>query len=309
MASIFLNLAFSDKRLREACSSAAATLWGKPMTDDTGAHVEDSGEDNSDDNSDDDEDEIFIFQPPFPARPRLDPDSPLAQHREVILETATQRFSEFKLGKPQLSQRPKNLPCPFYANDPRRHRECLRLDLQRPVDLKRHLWTSHRQLQHGCPICGSAFDTATACDVHIRQRECKQRVEVPRPEGLSDAQLYQLAEATCEEEVDENYKAGKSTKSEQASWKAEWTAIWNIALPRDTTSPGYPDDLNNTTMDELELLRGFWRRQGREITAGLLAERGVDVTTMGSPKGRRDIRALQASILDAMVEHVLASMG
>jgi len=320
MTSMAINLAFSDKMSREAENLQAITLWDNPPMDDTGPHSDGSGDDGSDDD-DDDDDEIFIFQPPFPAQPRLDPDCPLAQYRGDILETATQRFSEFKFGKPQLTERRKplprpSLPCPFYASDPRRHRACLRYDLQRPIDLKRHLWTSHRQPQHSCPVCGSAFDTATACDAHIRPRECKRRVVVPRAEGLSDAQIYQLAEATREDEENEEDKDGKNAANNQdreannnTSLKSEWTAIWAIVFPRDAPPPRRPDGLNNTTMNELTLLREFWNRQGREITAGLLAERRVYDTTMGSQKGSRDIRALQASVLDAMVEEVLASLG
>jgi len=332
IASMAMKLVISDeKMLKELRISQATTPWDDgSQTDDTDPYPEDSDSDSDSDESNDDENYGYIFQPPFPPPPRLHSGSLLAPYQEEILEAATQHFLA------QLNEEPmsgnddehvntylqRSLPCPFYVSNPSRHRPCLHHDLQRPIDVKRHLCTSHRQSQCYCPICRGAFATALACDAHIRRRECQKRREavpmVEEEEGLSDAQIYQLAEMDCDDIQEEdgvkndttapnyNQRQDRSQQNKQARRRTEWTSIWSIVFPREVP-PSQPPQ-SDKTMRELATLREFWDTRGLQITVDFLAEKGVYDIAMSSRQGRRNLRALRALVLDRMVEDMLASL-
>ena len=328
IASMAMKLVISDeKMLKELRISQATTLRDDgSQTDDTDPYREDSDSDHSND----DDNGGYIFQPPFPPPPRLQSESLLAPYQEEILEAATQHFLA-QLGEKQSTDNndehdntylQRSLPCPFYVSNPSRHRPCLRHDLQRPIDVKRHLCTSHRQSQCYCPICSGAFATAVACDAHIRRRECQKRREVvpmvEEEEGLSDAQVYQLAEMDCDDIQDEDDAKNDTTapnynpcqdhgqQNKQARRRSEWTSICSIVFPRG--APPLQPPQSDKTMRELAMLREFWDTQGLQITVDFLAEKGVYDITMSSRQGRWDLRALRASVLERMVEDILASL-
>ncbi|KAK0643214.1 hypothetical protein B0T16DRAFT_415518 [Cercophora newfieldiana] len=339
VASMAIHLTFSAKTTRERHNLQETTPGGDigPQKDNSYAQLMDSGsdDDDSDDDDDDYDDEILIFRAPSPAQLNLDADSRLARYRRDILRVAMPRFYEFRLQV--LGQKitrmsalqPCSLPCPFYARNPCQHRACLRHNLQRPIDVKRHLWTSHRQ-RHGyeCPMCGNTFETGTACDAHIWQRGCTPGPVVShmeREEGLSAAQVYQLVDLDEKEECEgedsedddedatediqgqyqDQHDNTRQTEYQANSSKSEWTAIWAVVFPEEVPPRGPEHD---TIMKELALLREFWTRHGRGITAGVLAERGVYDNTMASRKGTRDFKALQASVLEAMIDETLEKL-
>jgi hypothetical protein len=141
---------------------------------------------------------------------------------------------------------------------------------------------------------------------------------VEEEEGLSDAQIYQLAEMDCDDIQDEddvkndtaapNYNQGQDhgQQHKQARRRSEWASIWSIVFPREAP-PSQPPQ-SDKTMRELAMLRDFWNTQGLHITTDLLTEKGVCDIAMSSRQGRRDLRALRASVLDRMVEDMLASL-
>ncbi|KAK1753965.1 hypothetical protein QBC47DRAFT_403362 [Echria macrotheca] len=345
-----INPSFSEKQPREEPRSDG--LQETPRDD------SDFDSTDSEDN-DDDDDETFMFRPPSPYRPPLDPCCFLARYREPKLKAAIQGFSEFKslasqvqdsacikthafrhqptftkpsclaattaTAPPTHSPSPSSLlPCPFYVHNPHRYIACLHHNLQRPIDVKRHLWTSHRLARpYKCPTCGGAFEKEAACDAHIRQRACTNPTKaVPRMEhedGLSATQIYQLVQLGEEEEeqedmasisdgVDDEEEAEDQNYNpeEEDDVRSEWAAIWHVVFPDEMP----PEDLeNDNAMKEVALLREFWRKHGRELIAGSGDDRWVYDSSMQTKKGRRDVEALLASVLEGMIEDVLASLS
>ncbi|KAH8755047.1 hypothetical protein F5883DRAFT_571781 [Diaporthe sp. PMI_573] len=112
----------------------------------------------------------------------------------------------------------RTLSCPFYLHDRRRHRDCLKsaAGLRNIKDVKQHLWHAHRQPPY-CSICHSIFRTSVECDEHMRARSprCKRESRQPTPEGISEAQVLQLA------------KRPKSAQPDESTW----FSIWEVLFP------------------------------------------------------------------------------
>lgn len=112
----------------------------------------------------------------------------------------------------------RTLSCPFYLHDRRRHRDCLKsaAGLRNIKAVKQYLWHAHRQPPY-CSICRCIFRTSVECDEYIRavsplcKRECRQST----PEGISEAQVLQLA------------KRSRLTQSDESTW----FSIWEVLFP------------------------------------------------------------------------------
>ncbi|KAK0624217.1 hypothetical protein B0T14DRAFT_194094 [Immersiella caudata] len=61
--------------------------------------------------------------------------------------------------------------CPFYKNDPVRHRRCRDCTLSRSADVTQHIARCHPEPLH-CPTCGEVFDSDGSKNEHIRRRSC-----------------------------------------------------------------------------------------------------------------------------------------
>jgi len=252
-----------------------------------------------------DDDENFIFTKVTPNRPRKDPSYHFVSYEEQIAKVAMDRFlddrkqsqahSETPLGpddKPH-GMEPDNpdigastpdracsgFPCPFYIRNPKIYHSCLHENLRHVIDIKRHIWVSH-QRPPDCPICGAIFDTNGACEAHIRQKECKLSASLPDIDGVSEEQLYQLADLT-----------GSSRSNEE-----EWLRIWNVVFPDAVPRDGFMDD---EALRQVKLLRSFWERNGRDIiVTRLLESNGVNDDDLRHE--RHNLRILYDAILGRM---------
>ena len=177
--------------------------------------------------------------------------------------------------------------CPYFARDPRLHQDCLkRVYLQNIEDVKKHLWAAHR-LPHFCPKCQQRFDTASACDQHIRQRRCavQQSLDI---HGISEDQVKMLAK---------RFDRGMSAVE-------QWFSVWDIVFPG-TTRP--KDAYLSGEIETLVcILRDYWERKGKRVISRFVKLKGLWESMMLRNE-ERDLEALYALILDQMVDKVIDS--
>ncbi|KAJ2988638.1 hypothetical protein NUW58_g3868 [Xylaria curta] len=148
----------------------------------------------------------------------------------------------------------KHLICPFYLRYKERHLSCLtRADLREIKDLKRHLWTAHRQPSY-CPICYDTFVLAKDWEIHGRRGSCASSGR-PRPEGISVLQMQRLSR-----------RAGP-----RVSREAQWLLIWEIVFPG--VKPPSLTFRPNEVEVVVWVLRDFWSADGDRIVSTFLTER------------------------------------
>ncbi|KAK3353774.1 hypothetical protein B0T25DRAFT_220904 [Lasiosphaeria hispida] len=184
----------------------------------------------------------------------------------------------------------QNVPfqCPFFAQNPASHLRCLHHNLRRIIDVKRHIWTDHRQPQH-CPICRTVFDRAGEWDIHIRNGQC-ERSAAPPIGGASEDQLDKLSWPSDP----------KQDEDEQ------WFTIWEIVFPRVSRPPQsrLVDDL--PFVWSVRLLRDYWDTQGHGKLREFLDEK---TKTSNEARGdKRSLEALHASVLIVMIDRIVSSL-
>jgi len=142
--------------------------------------------------------------------------------------------------------------CPFYRNDPSRHRRCLETaHLTNIFAVQRHLCRDHRQPAY-CPVCYEIFSDATTRDAHIRHLACEKR-EVAFVEGVNDEQARLIAGTS----------AGGVSASDQ------WLDTFRIVLPAaETPSSPY---LNGRLETRIARLREFWYQNGESIVSDYIS--------------------------------------
>ncbi len=107
------------------------------------------------------------------------------------------------------------LACPFWKNNPLRHRACYR-GFKRIRDVKYHLKRNH--VRPRCPRCGTQFDQVGAVSTHLRnpQEVCARRDDlddIPY-DSISPEQAMTLSQYS-----DRTY-----------SQEQQWFAIWDIVF-------------------------------------------------------------------------------
>ncbi|KAK4448353.1 hypothetical protein QBC34DRAFT_112933 [Podospora aff. communis PSN243] len=222
-----------------------------------------------------------IFRYPHGDAPRLDATDELAV---LGTELAGVGLSAF-MASPAATAQPVSsagLACPFFANDPSTHRRCLRSNLSRIVDVKRHIWAYHKR-PHDCPICGSVFDTRSELDRHIRADLCVEAPPDPwiAVNSVTTEQLSELARQTT---------VGGSTDD-------QWFLIWAVVFPgADWASIG-PELSNDVEIvGEVQRLRDFWSTQGKQIAEEFLTRKRI-------PRARwRSLKRLRVVALDCMID-------
>lgn len=153
-------------------------------------------------------------------------------------------------------ERVSTFACPFYLMDKEKHEACLtRHNLSTIVELKEHLWASHRR-PNFCPICKDTFATMKARDDHIRGRNCEHR-DSPTFDGLTDGQIQQIARQ----------------ESPPSSKESQWYGIWDVVSPSGPRplSPYY----SNEEEFRIVALRRFWKENGPTIISDFLREKGL----------------------------------
>jgi hypothetical protein len=180
----------------------------------------------------------------------------------------------------------RSFHCPYYVHQPHGHQSCLtRADLRDVRDVKQHLWFAHRRLPF-CPICREVFPTTAECDQHIRARSCTVRTE-PDVEGISIEQMKLLAR---------RLDAGLSQEE-------KWFAVWDVVFP-EVPRP-HQTRVSAPLESDVCRLRDYWARQGRQVIAKFLEDRGLmDYYEMEDEE--RSLEALYVAVLDQMIDEMVA---
>lgn len=184
--------------------------------------------------------------------------------------------------------------CHFYLHDRKRHRDCLKsaAELQDIRGVKKHLWHSHRQPPY-CSVCHCVFDTVVECDKHIRSGGpgCKREPRQPIPEGISEAQVEQLA---------------KRPKIRQPD-KSSWFHVWEIAFSGEPK----PRKPFLASCGQLEAaicrLNAFWFRQGNTIITEFLRQTGL--RDYGLRDEERNLVALHTFSLHHLTDELLSILA
>ncbi|KAK1829246.1 hypothetical protein QBC39DRAFT_357044 [Podospora conica] len=115
----------------------------------------------------------------------------------------------------------KLLACPFYKNDPLRHRECMKYNLTSVNYVKQHLHRCHGLAPY-CPTCYANFDDTDSCNTHIVARVCDGPPPgVQRPVGVDAAQRSEL-----------NRRVKRTLSLEE-----QWLEVYRILFGRDAPRP------------------------------------------------------------------------
>lgn len=185
----------------------------------------------------------------------------------------------------------RTFSCPFYLHDRIRHRDCLKSTarLRNIKDVKQHLWHAHRQPPH-CSICHFTFRTSVECYEHIRagRAQCKKEPRQPTPEGISEAQVLQLA------------KRPKSMQPDELTW----FSIWEVLFPGED-KPRQPF-LNQCGELEAEVCRlhTFWSGNGDTIITEFLRLKGL--RNRGLKDEERNLAALHTFAIHKLTDELLS---
>ncbi|KAI8952597.1 hypothetical protein F4801DRAFT_540618 [Xylaria longipes] len=178
-----------------------------------------------------------------------------------------------------------HLACPFYIRQKERYLSCLtRADMREIKDLKRHLWTAHRQPSY-CPTCYDTFVLSEDWEDHVRLRSCMSSGK-PRPEGISALQMQRLARRA----------------DPWVSREVQWLLIWETVFPG-VKLPSLP-----VLFGEVEavvwMLRDFWSAEGDRIVCGFLTERRQQ--TPQPQDNEPDVITLGSLVLSRVIDQLVA---
>ncbi|KAI0185097.1 hypothetical protein EV127DRAFT_442423 [Xylaria flabelliformis] len=177
-----------------------------------------------------------------------------------------------------------HLPCPFYIRQKERHLSCLtRVDLREIKDLKRHLWTAHRQPSY-CPTCYNTYILSEDWENHVLLRSCMSSSK-PRPEGISALQMQRLA------------RPGDPWVSQEA----QWLLIWETVFPG-VELPSLPS-LFGEVETVVWMLRDFWSAEGDRIVCTFLSERRQQTVW---PQDELNVMALGSLVLNSVIDQLVA---
>ncbi|KAI1736965.1 hypothetical protein F4680DRAFT_429782 [Xylaria scruposa] len=177
----------------------------------------------------------------------------------------------------------RRLLCPFYIRQKERHLSCLtRADLREIKDLKRHLWTAHRQPSY-CPTCHNTYVLSEDWENHVRLRSCMSSSK-PRPEGISALQMQRLAQP------------GDPWVSREAQWLLIWETVFpGIELPSLTSLFGEVETV-------VWMLRDFWSAEGDRIVCGFLSERRQQTLR---PQDEPNVLTLGSLVLNRLIDQLV----
>ncbi|KAI1159243.1 hypothetical protein F5B18DRAFT_36027 [Nemania serpens] len=179
----------------------------------------------------------------------------------------------------------RHLACPFYLRDKDKYLSCLTcVDIRETKDLKRHLWTAHRQPTY-CPVCYGIFTSTEDWEKHVRLGSCTPSGN-GRPEGISVLQMQRLAQLS----------------NPCVSRKFQWLLIWDIVFP------GVRPPSLAFRFGEVEtlvwMLQDFWLVEGDQIVYDFLIKRRRRSPQLEDDESK--IIALRSLVLDRVTHQLVA---
>jgi hypothetical protein len=178
------------------------------------------------------------------------------------------------------------LACPFYLLDPQKHLTCLtRAVTHEMIDIKRHLYNSHRQPYY-CPTCRNIFTMASSRDDHIRDRSCLVNDVKPIPEGVTEEQMSQLA------------KRFKPWLSKEDQWYAVWKLVFAGKEP--PSLPYLAGDLESVVC----VVRDYWSRFGQAVVSDFLEIKGLRDYSIRDEE--RNLAVLYETVINEVIDKLVS---
>ncbi|KAK0740179.1 hypothetical protein B0T18DRAFT_417357 [Schizothecium vesticola] len=144
--------------------------------------------------------------------------------RPLVLNNATLAALDVELQEQEDSTQDQEemlLACPYYKNDPLRHRECIKYNLTSVNYVKQHLHRCHGRPPY-CPTCYAKFDDDASCNAHIVARVCEGPPPgAERPVGVDAAQRSEL-----------NRRVRRTLSIED-----QWLEVYRILFGQDAQRP------------------------------------------------------------------------
>ena len=183
------------------------------------------------------------------------------------------------------------LACPFYKQDPQRHRECKRYVLRRVKDIKQHIQRRHRRPQFYCDHCYAIFATPNDKMQHDRgvYLPCAPGTRWP-PEGISDEQRLNL----------------KQYMSRGKPVQQQWRDMWAIVFPgKQQPTSVYLDSAREGPMC---LARRIWsQRRSRIISQALQETQRHSPLSLDDEALNRIVHSLLQQVEDEMPDNTETS--
>ncbi|KAI1147042.1 hypothetical protein F4825DRAFT_438682 [Nemania diffusa] len=155
--------------------------------------------------------------------------------------------------------------------------------MQEMMDLKRHLWTAHRQPPY-CPICYDTFVLSEDWEDHIRLGSCVPSGRT-RPEGISGLQMQQLARRA----------------DPWISRETQWLVIWETVFPG--VKPPPLGSLTGEVETAVWALRDFWSTDGGRIVSDFVTERQQHNPHLWHDES--DVATIKSVVLGCLIDQLV----
>jgi len=186
--------------------------------------------------------------------------------------------------KPNTAQ-PRFLACPYWKQNPDRHRQCCKLALKRIRDVKQHLHRRHTPKFY-CQRCFVIFLNDQSLQDHIISLPCRREPQA-QLHGISHSQHRELSRKSNPRFTEEN----------------QWFAIWHILFPgSERPVSAYID---SELSADLCLFREFWQNSGQDVLLGIL--RSNQWVSMSAEEQETQGRRILTEGLDKIYEDWLSS--
>ncbi|KAK3319774.1 hypothetical protein B0T19DRAFT_445571 [Cercophora scortea] len=284
-----------------------------------------------DDDEDDDEDvDVETLFAPSQPRPSLSVDHPFAKYKDSLAEaviatllrgelrelTTSRETQQKDLSEDMGMQRtPATTPeppvkalekipdlgfaCPLFLHDPQKHRDrrCLSYpDLLSPIQVRQHLWESHRRPHH-CPICLDIFSTAADCNSHIRSFSCApQTTPEHEVEGIHEDTMEQIAR-------------WRPHNPETMSEEEQWFSLWDIVFPGEERPVGIRLSEKTEAVRVARIARDYWMENGRGVVLEFLESRGAVKESFDGTGGKDDLEVLAAAVSEKVIGELLVGLA
>ncbi|KAK7418286.1 hypothetical protein QQX98_004071 [Neonectria punicea] len=205
----------------------------------------------------------------LPAKPAAEPSRPKKRSRQSSL-----RVDGTKQPVDDNDPKTQFLACPFYKRDQKKYQDCLKYKLQRPKDVKQHIFRRHMRPEFYCARCFKTFSAAEDRDRHTRELQC-ERVDDPQFDGISSKQ----------------HKLLKDYISQNRTFEQQWFDTWCIIFPDQTQMQPTSCYSGNHVEETVSQLRTFWDLKKSEMLPGILSD--------------NEFKALNPCLIDKVISTIL----
>ena len=186
--------------------------------------------------------------------------------------------------KPDITQ-PRFLACPYWKQNPNKHRQCCKLTLKRIRDVKQHLHRRHTPEVY-CERCFVIFPNDQSHQDHIISVLCRREPHA-QLDGISHSQRRELCRKSNPAFTEEN----------------QWFAIWDILFPG--SERPFSAYIDSELSADLCLFREHWQNSGQDVLLNVL--RSNQWVSMSAEERETQGRRILAEGLDRIYDDWLSS--